>query len=104
MSEMFYNCRSLVVLPDISKWNVKKVKDMSRMFSGCVSLTSFPNILNWNINYSVNTTDMFTGFSNKAITDISKWNEYKIKFKIHQSSFIASISDAFRSQFYKKIA
>ena len=102
MSEMFYNCRSLVVLPDISKWNVKKVKDMSRMFSGCVSLTSFPDILKWNINYSVNTTDMFTGFSNKAITDISKWNEYKNKFII-DPSFLVLFSNALSVTFFNNM-
>ena len=29
---MFYECSSLISLPDISKWNTSKVKDMSFMF------------------------------------------------------------------------
>ena len=38
MSEMFYNCSSLVSLPDISKWNTANVTYMNYMFSGCISL------------------------------------------------------------------
>ena len=35
MSDMFYNCSSLNSLPDISKWNIKKLKDKTDMFAGC---------------------------------------------------------------------
>ena len=35
MSEMFYECSSLLSLPDISKWNTKKVTNMSKMFYEC---------------------------------------------------------------------
>ena len=35
MSYMFYNCESLKSLPDISKWNTSKVKEMSNMFYEC---------------------------------------------------------------------
>ena len=34
-------------IPDISKWNVYKVNDISGLFSDCYSLTSLPNISNW---------------------------------------------------------
>ena len=46
MSYMFYNCESLLFLPDISKWNTNNVKDMSSMFSYCKSLLSLPDIQN----------------------------------------------------------
>ena len=38
MSYMFYNCKSLISLPDISNWNTNNVTNMSEMFSNCVSL------------------------------------------------------------------
>ena len=40
LNHMFYNCESLLSLPDISKWNISNVTDMSYMFSWCKSLTS----------------------------------------------------------------
>ena len=46
---MFYNCRSLKSSPDISKWNIKKVTNVSYMFYNCKSIESFPNISLWNI-------------------------------------------------------
>ena len=36
---LFYNCSSLLSLPDISKWNTNKVTNMGDMFYGC------PNII-----------------------------------------------------------
>ena len=42
MSGMFYSCKSLSSLPDISKWNIEKVTDMSEMFKGCKKLTNIP--------------------------------------------------------------
>ena len=47
MEGMFYDCKSLTSLPDISKWDISKVTSMKAMFYGCV-LKSFPNISNWN--------------------------------------------------------
>ena len=44
MSYMFYGCKSLLSLPDISKWNTSSVDDMRRMFYGCKSLSSLPDI------------------------------------------------------------
>ena len=31
MSHMFYNCSSLISLPDLSKWNTHNVIDMTDM-------------------------------------------------------------------------
>ena len=33
--ELFYKCESLTSLPDISKWNINKVINMSYMFAYC---------------------------------------------------------------------
>ena len=32
MSSMFFNCTSLISLPDISRWDTKNVTDMRNMF------------------------------------------------------------------------
>ena len=44
MSYMFYNCRLLSSLPDISKWNTNNINSMKGMFYNCYSLTSLPDI------------------------------------------------------------
>ena len=36
MSEMFDGCSSLLSLPDISKWNIKNVKDINCLFNGLI--------------------------------------------------------------------
>ena len=48
MERMFYECKSLISLPDLSNWNTNKVEYMNRMFSGCESLISLPDLSNWN--------------------------------------------------------
>ena len=40
---MFYECSSLISLPDISKWNTINVTNMDGMFDGCSSLKNKPN-------------------------------------------------------------
>ena len=55
MSYMFYECKSLVSLTDISKWNTANVVNMSFMFYNCINLKSLPDISNWNTD---NITDM----------------------------------------------
>ena len=47
MSYMFYGCSSLILLPDISKWDTKNVTDMSDIFNECSSLISLPDISKW---------------------------------------------------------
>ena len=44
MMNLFYNCNSLILLPDISKWNTSNVSDMSNIFCNCNSLLSLPDI------------------------------------------------------------
>ena len=46
MSHMFYNCVSLLSLPDISKINTNDVTDMSKMFYNCSTLLSLLDISN----------------------------------------------------------
>ena len=46
---MFFNCSSLEVLPDLSKWKIPNVTRMSNIFSNCPSLIIIPDISKWNI-------------------------------------------------------
>ena len=48
MDNMFNFCEILSYLPDISKWNTIKVKNMSNLFRICKSLLSLPDISKWN--------------------------------------------------------
>ena len=75
MSRMFYNCWSLISLSDISKWSTKNVNNMSQIFSNCQSLKSFPDISKWNTDNVNNMSFMFYYCKSlKSIPDISKWN------------------------------
>ena len=56
---MFCNCRSLIALPDISKWNTKKVTNLQGIFEGCSSLFSLPNISRWELSKKVDMRNMF---------------------------------------------
>ena len=46
---MFSNCKSLISLPNISKWNLTNVVNMSYLFSNCESLLSLPDLSRWDI-------------------------------------------------------
>ena len=73
MNCLFYGCSSLELLPDISKWNINDVRDLSGIFYGCSSLKSIPDISSWNTNKVTNMTDLFrTCSSLKSLPDISK--------------------------------
>ena len=80
MNYMFYKCSSLIFLPDISKWNVSNVKNMNYMFYECSSLSFLPKISKWNV-YNVKSMNyMFYGCSSLVyLPNISKWNINNIK-------------------------
>ena len=44
MDHMFSHCKSLSILPDLSKWNLKSLESTYYMFTFWTSLTSFPNL------------------------------------------------------------
>ena len=48
MNGLFYKCSSLIILPDISKWNTTNVTDLSDIFAECSSLSKLPDISKWN--------------------------------------------------------
>ena len=65
---------SLNLLPDISKWKTKNIKNMAYMFYGCSSLKSLPDISNWKTINVKHMDYMFLGCSSlKSLPDISKW-------------------------------
>ena len=74
MIAIFLNCSSLTTLPDISKWNTDKVKNMIILFFNCSSLISLPDISIWNIHNVTNISYMFTKcISLVSLPDLSKW-------------------------------
>ena len=80
MSFMFNDCKLLISLPDISKWNTSNVKDMSFMFNGCNSLISLPDISNWNTSNANDISGIFKGCNLLiSLPDISKWNTSNVK-------------------------
>ena len=44
MNSMFYNCKSLKFISDISYWNTNNATDMKKLFYNCTSLLSLPNL------------------------------------------------------------
>ena len=40
---MFYQCESLTSIPDISRWNIKDMSDVSFLFANSFSLSFVPN-------------------------------------------------------------
>ena len=44
---MFYSCSSLIAIPDISQWEIKKNIDLKHLFYGCSSLICLPDISKW---------------------------------------------------------
>ena len=73
MSYMFYECSSLISLPDISKWDTKNVTNMYSMFKRCSSLISLPDISKWDSKNVTNMEYMFLECSSLiSLPDISK--------------------------------
>ena len=75
MRFMFYNCSSLNLLGDISKWNTRNVTNMCSLFSGCTSLKFLPDISKWDTGNVTNMSSMFYGCSLlNSLPDISVWD------------------------------
>ena len=74
-SYMFYECKNLISLPNIDKWNTSKIKYMNSMFADCCSLKNLPDISKWNI---INVSDLRFMFYNCSslinLPNISNWN------------------------------
>ena len=48
---IFSHCKLLKALPNISKWKLKNVVDMTQMFFSCESLNALPDISKWKTNH-----------------------------------------------------
>ena len=84
MNGLFYGCSSLKSLPDISKWNTENVKNMNSIFRDCSSLISLPDISKWNISKVVKIDYLFYNCSSlKSLPDISKWETNQLESKDH---------------------
>ena len=59
MNSMFSECSSLIILPDITKWDTSKVINISNLFSFCSSLVYFPNIDEWKTAKCIYMRDVF---------------------------------------------
>ena len=81
MNCMFYNCKSLLSLPNISKWDVSNVTNMGGLFYNCTSLISLPDISKWNTSNVIDMRGMFRECSSiSSLPDISEWNTLNVNF------------------------
>ena len=77
---MFYECSSLLYLPDISKFDTSKIISMNDMFCGCSSLSFLPDISKWNTSKVEKMGEVFCDCSSLLfLPDISKWNMSKVE-------------------------
>ena len=75
MASMFYECKSLVSLPDILYWDISLVNNIGSMFNGCTSLKSLPNISIWDTKNVTDMSSLFNGCKSlESLPDISKWD------------------------------
>ena len=74
-SFMFFECKSLLCLPDFYKLNDNHIADMSYMFSGCSSLKKINDISEWNTSNVTNMRNIFNKCTSlQCLPDISKWD------------------------------
>ena len=94
---LFNECNSLISLPDISKWNISNVKDMSYMFNGCKSLESLPDISQWKTSKVKDMSFIFNGCKSLvSLPDISKWdtsNVLDMSYMFNECSLLVSLPD-----------
>ena len=82
MNDMFCDCSSLLFLPDISNWNTSKVEKFGEMFYGCTSLMFLPDISKWDTSNAIKMDYMFKNCKSLLyLPDISKWNLEKVQSK-----------------------
>jgi len=75
MSCMFYECSSLLSIPDISKWNTSNIINMNYLFGKCENIEYIPDISNWDTSNVKYLHGIFMECKSlKLLPDISKWN------------------------------
>ena len=78
LNRMFYNCDSLISMPEIYNFDTKRVVDMQYMFYNCTSLISLPDISKWNTNNVRNMKNMFYNCNSLENLDIYNWKTNKV--------------------------
>ena len=48
MNSLFYGCKSLISIPNISKWRINEVKNLDNIFYGCEKVKELPDLSKWN--------------------------------------------------------
>ena len=90
LSNMFRNCDKIGNI-NISKWNVRKVTNMSEMFYGCERFNA--DLSNWNVCNVNNMSKMFWKCLN---SDLKNWNVSKVtnmsEMFVHCTSFKSDLS------------
>ena len=96
MSYMFFECRRLLFISDISKWNTCEVINMNYMFGSCLTLSSLPD-LNWNTSNVMSMKGMFElCLSLSYLPDISNWNTSNVtdmKLMFNKCSSLVDLCD-----------
>ena len=99
----------MLKLPDISKWNVSNVTNMSHMFFSCSKLSSLPNgIIYWDTSKVQNMDSMFCGCESLVnIPDIiTEWkisNVKKINNMFKYCKKLSSFPCASKDSLFKSI-
>ena len=91
INKIFFNCSSLLSLPDISKWNLKNVISINNIFKGCSSLLSFPNICKWdfqNIKDNNTLNNFIEESSSSKYSSIKENSNFKNSDNINSSTFL----------------
>ena len=102
LSNIFYDCISLKSIPDISKWNISKVKNISGLFYNCINLNKLPNISIWNTSEVKEINNIFTNCKSLiSLPDISKWNLKNVDNKSYISNIFDSSIKSGNNSLYK---
>jgi len=93
MSFIFYECSSLLSIPDISKWNTNNVINMSYLFGKCENIEYLPDISNFNTSNVKYMHGLFMECKSlKSLPDISKWDTSKVILMGGEFSNLSSLS------------
>jgi len=79
MKALFSECKNIVSFPDLSKWNVSNVTDMSTMFNECNSLKEPPLIGKWDVRKVVTMKGMFRNCFSLPEIHIYEWKVHNVE-------------------------
>ena len=80
LSYMFRKVNNLLDVPNISRIDTSKVKNMKVMFEGCKKLVELKGINRWNVGNVVSMEGMFYQcFKLKYLSEIEEWNPINLK-------------------------